>query len=299
MRGQDVLADQVVGSRPPLVELQVVAPVAHGADVVHERVEPDVADIVLVEGQVDAPGHAALRPRDAKVVQRLAQEAERLVAPMVRLDELRVLVDVLDQPLLVLAHPEEVVRFLDLLDGPVAFRAFAVHEVLLHEKPLVRHAVPAVVLRAVNLVAVVQILEDRLDNLLVTLLRRPDKIVVRDLQLLPQLLEADDRAVRLLLRGDARGVGGLLHLLAVLVRAGQEIRRHIQQPVVARQHISDDCRVRVADVRLVVHVVNRGRNVKFCAFHMSLSSARHYRRPHAGSNRSVKSLPSFSCRVSA
>ena len=67
-------------------------------DIVDERVEPHIADIILIERQLDAPGEAGLRTRDAEVFQRLAEESERLVGAERRLDEVRVLGDVLDEP---------------------------------------------------------------------------------------------------------------------------------------------------------------------------------------------------------
>ena len=59
--GKNVLADQVIGGRPPLLERFVVLPVADAGDVVDQRVEPDVADVVAVERKFDSPVKPRLR----------------------------------------------------------------------------------------------------------------------------------------------------------------------------------------------------------------------------------------------
>ncbi len=265
--GQDVLPDQVARGRPPAVELLVVPAVPHGADVVDERVEPDVADEVAVERQLDAPREPALRPGDAQVLERLAQEAEGLVAAEVGLDERGILIDVADQPLLVLAHAEKVIGLADLFHVAPAIGTGAPGQVLLHEEPLARHAVPAVVLGPVDLAPVEQVLQDFLHHDGVTGLGGADEVVIRDAELGPQFLEADHRGVGLLLGGHAGLHGGLLNLLAVLVGAGQEPGRHPEQAVIPGQHIAQDGRVGMPDVRLVVDVIDRRGDIKLGRVH--------------------------------
>ena len=58
VRLQDVLADQVLDVRPELREARV-ARAAERRDVVDQRVEPDVGDVLVVERQRDAPLRAA------------------------------------------------------------------------------------------------------------------------------------------------------------------------------------------------------------------------------------------------
>ena len=175
VRGQDVLADQVVGRRPPAARsVSSSAQVADRADVVDQRVEPDVGHEVGVERQLDAPGQPALRPRDAQVVQLLPQEAQRLVAPEVGLDE-RGVARRCTRP----ASPgtcssgrsswSPVIRSTGA--AAAGLGALAVDQVLLREEALAGHAVPAVVVGPVDLVPVVQILQDLLHDRLVARLR--------------------------------------------------------------------------------------------------------------------------------
>ncbi len=266
---QDILADQLQRGRPPAAEALLVGPVADGGDIVHQRIEPDIRHESVVERQLDPPGQAAFRARDAEVVERIAQEPEGLVAPEVGLDEFRIRVDIVHQPVLVLAHAEKVVCFRDAVHRATAARlgALAVDQVLLREEPLAGHAVPAIVIRAVDLVAVIQVLQDPLHRLDMSRFGGADKVVVCDFQVLPEILETHDRLVHMCLRRHAALVGGLLHLLSMLVGTGQEMDRQACQPVVAGQHIGQDRGVGMADMRLVVHIVDRRGHIEFISTH--------------------------------
>ena len=74
---------------------------------------------------------------------------------------------------------------------------------------------------------------------------------------LDHLLEVDDVAVGQLARRDALALGDVGDRLAVLVGAGEEEDVLAALAHVAREHVGGDRRVRVAEVRLRVHVVDR------------------------------------------
>src|SRR5262249_56450322 len=78
-----------------------------GAHVAEERVEPDVGHEAIVEGQVDAPVEPALRPRDAEVADRLAQQREHFATVAVRRDALGLRLVQRGPALLVLLHAKE------------------------------------------------------------------------------------------------------------------------------------------------------------------------------------------------
>ena len=64
------------------------------ARVIHQRVEPDVGDEILVEGQGNAPVQPRRRTRDAQVFERVVfEKAEHFVAAIGRRDEIRVRLD--------------------------------------------------------------------------------------------------------------------------------------------------------------------------------------------------------------
>ncbi len=93
-------------------------------------------------------------------------------------------------------------------------------------------------------------------------LGRPDEIIVRDLELFPEVPEADDDLVGELDGRQAARGGRFLHLLAVLVRPGQEEDVIARRPLEAGQGVGDDRCVGVADVGNVVDVIDRRRYVK-------------------------------------
>ena len=65
-------------------------------------------------------------------------------------------------------------------------------------------------------------------------------------------------AIDKLLRRDALLLRRLLHLLPVLIDAGEEKNVVAFQPVIAREHIGEHLLVSVADVRRAVGVVDGG-----------------------------------------
>ena len=78
--------------------------------------EPDIAHVPSIKGQGDAPAQALYGPRDAQIAQRAPQKAQHLVAPDLGLDERGVLVDVVDQPVLVLTLADATNRLSSLLE---------------------------------------------------------------------------------------------------------------------------------------------------------------------------------------
>src|SRR5438128_12380664 len=112
----------MMGRRP---ELQA-AEVLERAHVVEQRVEPDVGDVAVVERKLDPPGEAALRPRDAEIADRLAQERQDLPAISVGDDQVGLRLERLLQARLVSAHAEEVVFLCDTRRRPTADTAGSV-----------------------------------------------------------------------------------------------------------------------------------------------------------------------------
>ena len=73
---EDILGYQVLAG-PVLFVVRSVRP-AESGDIVEERVEPDVGDVVLVERKLDAPGETALGTGNAEVLETAGiDEAEK------------------------------------------------------------------------------------------------------------------------------------------------------------------------------------------------------------------------------
>ena len=212
MRGrQDILADDVHVGRPE-------AFIRDGGVVVGQRVEPHIRDEGGVEGQLDAPGEAGLRTGDAQVVHRLLEELEHLVLAEARRDEVRVGLDVLDQPGLELRQLEVVVLFGRLGDLAVDLGPGAVRRaILVREELFLTGRVPVGLLAFVDQALVEELLQELLDDFLVPRLGRADVVVVRDVEVAQHALEHRGDLVDEHLRFDAALDRGLLDLLAVFV----------------------------------------------------------------------------------
>ena len=262
MEAHDLLADQMHIRRPVFAEqFIVVGAVAQGGDVVAQRVQPDIHRVLLVEGHGDAPldGRAA----DAQVVQARAQEViEHLVGAGGGLDEVGMLLDVLDQPVLVLAQLEEVAFLPGLFHGTAAVGALAVLELQLRPEGLAGGAVPALVFALVDVALLVELLEDALHAFHMPLVGGTDEIVVLDVHQLPQLLDARHDVIYIGLGRDALVDGLALDLLTVLVGAGEEVHVIARQLLEAGHGVRGGGAVGVADVQVVAGVVDGGCDVE-------------------------------------
>ena len=167
------------------------------------------------------------------------------------------LLDVLHQAVGVLAHAEEVGFLLRVLDRPAAVRAAAVYQLGLGPEGLAGLAVLALVAALVDVALIVQLFEDLLHLFLVHGVGGAHELVIGGVHQVPDALDLARDLIDVLLRGDARGLGLVLDLLAVLVRAGLEVHVIAGQALVARDRVGEHDLIGVADVRLRRGVGNR------------------------------------------
>ena len=168
------------------------------------------------------------------------------------------------QALLVAAEAEEVVLLLERGDrlARVDRAVAAVDQLALLVVRLAGDAVRALVGVELDVAVVLDPLQQRLHGGVVAGLGGADEVVVGDVEAVPRLPEAGGVAVGLLLGRDAGRLGGLGHLQAVLVGAGEEVGVVAEEAVPAGQGVGDHRRVGVPDVGGVVHVVDRRRDVE-------------------------------------
>ncbi len=124
------------------------------------------------------------------------------------------------------------------------------------------------VLAQIDVALVPDLGEDLLHPLDVHVVGGANERVVLDVQDAPELLEVLDHGVGELFRRQPLLGGAALDLLAVLVGPGQEQHPEAPQLLVALDDVGQDGGVGMADVRDIVHVVDRGGQVKF--FHGAL-----------------------------
>src|SRR6185503_2897515 len=241
---------------------------AEGGDVVRERVDPYIEDVVGLLRDGNPPLHA--RPRDAEVLEPLLYHAEDLVLPRLGPDPEHVLLDALAQPALVGRQAEEEVLLLEPLARPLVVGAevAGLAQLLLVLVALAARAVPAGVGAAVDGVLPVgrlrraQLLPQLQHAAPVDLVGRADEAVVADVVAGPELAELGGDLVAVLLLADPALAGDALDVLAVLVGAGQHERVVAGEPARARERVERDRRVGVAHVGHVVDVVDRRRRVE-------------------------------------
>ena len=208
-----------------------------------------------VELHRDAPLEAGAG--DAQVLQAGQQEVvHHLVFPGHGLDELRVLIDILNQPGGVLAHLEEVGFLLGGVDLPAAVGALAVDELALSPEALAGGAVQALIGALVDVPLVIEVLKNLLHLFLVVIVGGADEVVVGHIHQVELLLDDGRHLVHELLGGHALGFGLQLVFLAVLVGAG--LKEHViaLHALKAGDGVRQHNLVHVADVGLAGRVGN-------------------------------------------
>ena len=173
-------------------------------------------------------------------------------------NEVRPLVVEGEEPVLIGRQTEEVVLLLDVLGPSAVIGAEAVDQVGLVLELLAADAVKAAVDVLVDVAVVVDPLEELLDEALMTLVRRADEEVVLDVDLLRQLTPVLlDHVVDERLGLAARFLGHAVDPRRIFVCSGQEKRLVAALAVMPDDDVRGNGRVRIADARRRVHVVDR------------------------------------------
>ena len=103
---------------------------------------------------------------------------------------------------------------------------------------------------------------------------RPDKIIVRNVEAFPQILEQCYDAIDVFERRHAFGFGSALYFLAVFIGTGKEKYVIAAQTMETRQGIGNGRAIRMADMQLGTGIVNGGGNkILFLLCHDKSSSA--------------------------
>ena len=224
MEANDVLADQMEVRRPPFFEHVVSTGfrvIADTVDVVGECVQPDIDHVSRVKGHRDAPFKRSsgnteiLETRQKKIVHHLVFTGDRL-------NELRMLVNIVNQTRRIFFHLEEISFFLRRMDFAAANRTSAFFgELRIRIISLAFGAVLAFVRAFVDISLIVQFFENLLYLLLVVGIRGTDKTIIRRVHQIPQTLDNGGRVIHKGFRcGIPRFDGARFNFLAVLVGAG-------------------------------------------------------------------------------
>ncbi len=93
-------------------------------------------------------------------------------------------------------------------------------------------------------------------------IRRPDEGIVRDVQPFPEFLKLGCKLVAMGLRVDAGFGRGLLNFLSMLIEPGEKEDVASSQAPVASKDVGSHGGIGVSDMRHVVHVIDRRRDVE-------------------------------------
>ena len=190
----------------------------------------------------------------------------------IRQEEVRVLLIILHQPILIFAQPQEICLFLGVHHIAAAVGAFAVFQLRGGEERFARHAVFAAVFALVNIALIVQLFENCLHRRLMVSVGGADKAVVGHIQAIPYLFDLGRDLIHILFGADALFFGDLFDLLSVFIRSGQKIYIKPHHAFVPRDHIGQHHIVGVANVRLAGCIRNGGGQIKLFFFHAESSS---------------------------
>ena len=91
---------------------------------------------------------------------------------------------------------------------------------------------------------------------------RSDKGIVGNVETFPKCLELGRQLVAMGLRVDAGFGRGLLNFLSMFIEPGEKEDVAASQAPVASEDVGSDGRIGVSDMRHVVHVIDRRRDVK-------------------------------------
>ena len=269
---QNVFADDVRVAGPEFLEIgqtrSVLSKVSGEGGVIHQRVEPDIGDVIPVEGEFDPPGQAGFRSGNAQVPRLLGHRIGQFVAAEGGKNKVRMLSQVTGQPRAVFGKPEIPILFLDKHDlAPLGSELALRVAFLVGQKLLLPHAVVSAVSGLVEVALIVQLLQHGLDRGDVARIGRLRPAVVGDAQLSPQRFEFF-RDLTGELRGRNTGFfRRLLDFLPVLVDAGEEEHRTPALAVPARNHVGQHLFVSVTDMRWCVRVIDRGGDEKSLCRH--------------------------------
>ena len=224
MEPDDILADQVQVCGPQLLILfgaVAVCIVADTGDVVGQRIQPYIDDMLGIEGHRNPPGEGSTGY--AQILQSGEQEVvHHLVLTGNGLNELGMLINVLDQFVCIFAHAEEISLLLGRLYDTAAVRALAVHQLGLRPEGFTGSTVHSLVSSLIDVPLIIETLEDLLYLLLMILIRGTDELIIGNVQQITQTADDTGDLIYMFLGCDAGCLSLQFDLLSMLVSTGLE-----------------------------------------------------------------------------
>ena len=256
--------------RPVFFKLTVVvASVTQSRDIVCERVNPYVDYVFRVERYFYTP--VERRTRYAQILKSgLDEVVEHLVLSGRRLQKFLILFDKLLYFVLIFAELEEITFLFHKLYGSAAVGTLAVYKLSFSPECFAGSAVPALVVALVDISFLVQLGKNLLYRLHMLFVGSTDKLVIRDIEKLPQLFEFSHNAVDIVLYRSICSRRNFLYLLTVLVRTRKIEYVIALHSLISRKRVADYRRIARTDMPLSAGIIDRRSNIKFLLFHIVL-----------------------------
>ena len=264
VKAQDILADHVKIGRPETLVPVLVSEIAvdgptGGCQIVRQRVKPDIHHMRVVIGNRHAPRETRTAYR--QVAKPAAYKTLHFIEAGCRTDEIGVCLVEFQKRFLPLRQIEEIGRLLDPFDGRPG-RRLAVDNFRLGVERLVPDGIPSGVTAEGDMAALKQDRPEFLAGCTMPCLGRPDEVIIGEIHAGCQIPKILADTVGKGLRRHALVCRGFLDFLAMFVGTGEKHHLKPVEAFEAGQHITGKGRVGVADMRLVIHVVDRCCNVK-------------------------------------
>ena len=176
----------------------------------------------------------------------------------------------LDKPVLVSAHPEKIIRFLDNFRNRFVVRASAIHQFAFCIKTFTPKTVCAFVFAEVDISCIIDLLQDFLDYPGVGRGCCAYEIVILYVEFRPQGFEKLSDLVHIDKWTQALLLGRSDHLVTMFIGSCQKVGLLAAHPVESIQDIGHNRGVSMTQVRPGIHVIDGGCNVEW--FHTFLSS---------------------------
>jgi hypothetical protein len=163
----------------------------------------------------------------------------------------------LNQPLLVQAHFEEVVFFFDPFGFCEVIGAFAFHQFLFRVKAFASGAIKSSISGVINLALLINAGQDIAHHFFVPFLGGPDEVVGLDMERGPQISVKGADFVRIFPGLALIGLCGAKDFVSVFIRAGEKIGLIPEQAVITPHHVAQDGGIGMAYMGFGVDIVNR------------------------------------------
>ena len=184
----------MLGMRPKFSK-KVAIRIPQCRDIIEQRIKPNIGDEILIKRQCNTPPETGFRTRNAQITQRFSQKCQNLVFVVFRTNKIGVIFDVLNQPVLIIAHLEKIVRLFDGLRLGIMIRAFAVYKLSVGIESLAPETVLPFVFTEIDLPLVVNFLKHLFDDRNVIFFSGSNKVTVSDVELRPEVFELSTDAV--------------------------------------------------------------------------------------------------------